>query len=132
MVIVGATSMDEERARAMAAGADGFLRMPVCEDELFREIGRVANVEYLWSGEHEGPGLFGPEPVLDGLAVRGMPDEVLQRLRQAIERGYPGDIDEAVERAEHLDPKVGRGLRALARSFDYAALLGLLGPSPEA
>ncbi len=132
VVIVGATSMDEERGRAMAAGADGFLRMPVCEDELFREIGRVAHVEYLWSGEREGPGLFGPEPVLDGLAVRGMPGEVLQGLRQAIERGYPGDIDEAVERAEHLDPKVGRGLRALARSFDYAALLGLLGPSPEA
>jgi PAS domain S-box-containing protein len=130
-IIIGATSMDEERVLALNAGANGFLRMPVCEDDLYGEIGRVANVGYVWSRQPYDLGQV-TEPPLDPHVAQGMPADLLEGLRMAVEAGYPEAIDLQVDRFEQIDPDVGRGLRVLARDFDYAALIRLLGTSPEA
>ena len=66
----------------------------------------------------------------EGLAaLRRLPADIRDRLRDAIEDGYPEEIEAQIVRAAAVDEVVGQRLRGLAHRFDYGSLLDLLGPS---
>lgn len=51
IVIVSASAMEENRAEALEAGANGFIRKPFREDEILEESARLIGASYLYEAE---------------------------------------------------------------------------------
>ncbi|MFZ4578883.1 MAG: response regulator [Myxococcota bacterium] len=127
VILLGVSGTAEERERARASGASGFLMQPVHEADLLAEIARVARVEYVHEGDSAvSNGVYSNSQDLK--AICALPVEVHEALRTAVESGYTDTIDELLTRIETSDPVAGDHLRCLAQKFDYDAMIALLEP----
>ena len=131
IIAVTATAFDEDRRKALEAGVDGFVRKPFKESELFEAIAACLPVEYLYLYE-DAPPPGGAEvaeasPAADmQAAVKALPVEQLQVLREAVTRGYMDRFLELTERIAVRDAPLAARFRDLADRYDYEALLRLL------
>jgi PAS domain S-box-containing protein len=125
VIAVTASAMDENRQDLMAIGADDFIGKPYREVELFQKIHSHTGVEFVYA---EDPTATGQEESgnLTPESLKGWPQDLLQRMREAV---ITADLDQLlaeIQEAEASDPRIAQGLRRLAEGFQYQKLLDLL------
>jgi CheY-like chemotaxis protein len=132
IIVVSAGALDETRAEALAAGADGFLPKPFRDGDLLAEIARLTGVRYVWSTSQPGvppaPAPAGAPPAA-GPAPRPerLPSGLVAALRAAAEIGDRAELLRLLPEVAGHDATLAAGLRPLAERYDYEALLAALG-----
>ena len=133
VIIIGltASSFEEERNVVLGAGCDDFLRKPCREASVLEMMRRHLGLRYVY-GE---PCIFAPSgiPVLreqnDGAevaAMRALPQELRERMKQAASRLDMAAIDALVEEARRLNPGLAATLASLAHDFEYDEISKLI------
>jgi CheY-like chemotaxis protein len=125
---VSASSFEEDRNEAVAAGADDFLSKPFREEVLFEKMRALLGVEYDYEAEEVAKNVPGVEDEAAGLtmAVTRLPGPLRERLRQATLRADLDAILALLGQAAEHDARGAARLRDLAERFGYQQLLDLL------
>ena len=127
IVMVSAGAMDENRAEALACGADGFIRKPFREEEILGELRRVLGVQYAYEdSETAATQAEAAAPSLDRGTVQGLPRDLVDAMRAATESGDMAQMLGVIDQVAALDDPLAQGLRKLAAQYDYDALANLL------
>ncbi len=131
VLAVTAAGFSDERAQALAAGADGYISKPVRREQLLEEIGRIAAVRY----EYEQPQLA----TLTATHVAGLYPEKLKQLpvaqRQSMDQALRlGDIQQLRKLVETIALEhagIAAGIGVLVDAYDYDRLQRLLDSAKE-
>jgi len=131
IIAVTASAMDENRQELMEIGADDFIGKPFREAELFQKIHAHVGVEYVYAEEpaaaaQEEAAEITPE------SLAGLPEELVQLMREAIIRADLDDLLEKIHEVEARAPRIAQTLRRLAEHFEYQRLLDVFGPGEPA
>ena len=125
IIAVTASAMDENRQDLMAIGADDFISKPFREIELFQKIHAHVGVKYDYA---EDPADVTQEEAteLTPQSFASWPQDLIDAMREAV---ITADLDlllVKIQEVETREPRLARGLRRLAESFQYQRLLDLL------
>ncbi|MEI8078110.1 MAG: response regulator, partial [bacterium] len=126
VLVVTAAGLADERAHALAAGANGYVAKPVRREELLAEIGRVTGVRYT---EEPVPvtGHAATEPAEpDATALARLPTELCRRLDHALRRGDIRQLRSLVEGLARDQAGLAVGLGRLIDNYQYDRLHCLL------
>jgi PAS domain S-box-containing protein len=143
IVAVTAHAFEEDRVRALAAGADRFLRKPFREAELFEVVAACLEVEYVTQGRLEARAErsdrsgrsadLGPPPVALGPeAALGLAPELRARLLDATTNADFFRLLELLEEVGQEAPGLAGRLKEMANAFEYDGLASLFQAGEEA
>jgi PAS domain S-box-containing protein len=128
IVAVTASAFDEERARVLAAGFDGFVRKPLRVEEVYAALAETLGLRF----RYEDPSAPAPAPAaLDPAAFASLPPDQREDLRLA---ALHGDLERLEELAAHLslrDAGLAQALCDRLAEFDYDAILDALSAPGE-
>ena len=124
IIAVTASAMDENRQELLAIGADDFISKPFRDADLFEKIHAHAGVEYDYADDAtaataEEAAELTPE------SLTGWSHDLVRAMRDAVITADLDGLLATIQEGEARDPRVARGLRRLAESFQYQALLDL-------
>ena len=128
ILAVSASVLDEDRDRVARAGVNGFIAKPYREDELLVTIAEHLGVEYVYArdGHDEACDTSAP-PTEVTLSSTVLPAELRARMQKATVNADLDLLLESIEEVAALYPALAEALGALASSYQYDALLALLG-----
>lgn len=121
VIAVSASSFEEDRREARAAGADEFISKPFRESELFRKAGRLLGIAWAYEKRAEAP------PPSRAFVGVDLPAPLRESLAAAVTSADPERIDALLDELAGKDPETAAALRELAESYEYERLLALLG-----
>ena len=122
VVALSANMMEDDRAAAMAAGCDVFLRKPFQNAEIFAALETQIGARFVYDEDAAAA----PEAALDDAALVEIPPDVRADLMRATELFDLGRMLQIIEQMRPAQPALADRLAALAQEFEYEALLGLL------
>lgn len=125
VIIVSASTLDDDRQRMLACGADDFIGKPIQAEELFEKLHVHLGVRYVY--QEEGPGNGGADPAALRASVESLPGELVERLRSAVVSLDLDRFREQLPEVASLRPELAERLGALARGYEIAALARVLG-----
>ncbi|MBF0527971.1 MAG: response regulator [Deltaproteobacteria bacterium] len=126
IIMLSADATDENRNKAIRAGADDFMTKPVSLTLLLEKIRISIGVEYIYAEPD------GKEKILSGsllslnremLAV--LPPELRQEIYESAIRSRHDRLLELTQKVAAIDPEMSRALRSLIAEFDYETLFQL-------
>ncbi len=115
-----ASAFEEDREAVMAAGCDAFVRKPLKENELFKVMGDLLGVRYVYEEEPE-PGV----PV-SRLELDELPAELVSGLNEAALALDMEKLYKVIERIQALSPQQANALRAAADDYRFDEILKAL------
>lgn len=128
ILAISASLMDGNSLKAIGAGADGFLRKPFRQAELFDAIARLTGIEYLYddsasiSRSDLDPSDRKPSPE----DFNSIPLHIVAELRAAVDSG---DMRSFVKQLEQIDwdrKAAVNYLAALAEEYNYSEIIRIL------
>ena len=122
IIILSASVLDDDHAAAMSAGCDLFLRKPFQDAEIFAALEAQIGARFVY----DETAAAAPEAAPDDAALAEIPPEVRAALTQATEEADLSRMLQLIEQMRPAQPALADQLAALAREFEYDALLGLL------
>ncbi|MEI6673546.1 MAG: response regulator [Verrucomicrobiota bacterium] len=128
VLVVTASGVADEKAQALAIGADGYISKPVRREQLLAEIGRVVGVRYVHDTDQAAPP---PPPLLDAAALTCLPDATCQLLAQALHRGDIQQLRDLLAGIESEHAGLAAGLRMLVDAYNYERLRCMLESIPR-
>lgn len=129
IVVLSASSFDEEREAVLASGANAFLRKPVTDDELLAVIGEQLGLDYEYR-EDEGKGQdAGRETVITGLpdGVASLPSALRADMTDAIALSDDMQLRTLIEKISPEQAETARALLVLVDRYDWDALEHIVG-----
>jgi CheY-like chemotaxis protein len=129
IIVLSASSLEDEPERVLAAGCDAFMRKPFRTDEIVEKIGRHLGLRYIYAEAQSAvptalpEGITPPEGVLIPEALAALPAEVLAGLEQAVVETNPTLIGQRIAQVREHNPALAEALAALADEFEYARIL---------
>lgn len=126
LLAISASAFDEERAQALAAGCDDFLRKLFRATELLEMMGRHLKFAFRYADETTGKAAAAPQKAIDPERLRALPELLLRQLQHAV---LHLDIQRTTEFAEQvagLGPVLGAWILGQVRELRYEQLLDLL------
>lgn len=130
VLVVTASGFADEKAQALAIGADGYVSKPVRRDRLFAEISRVTGVSYDHDTDPVAPPQAAP-PLLDAAALACLPAATRHLLEQALRRGDIQQLRDLIAGIEREHAGLAAGMRVLSDAYDYDRLYCLLESIPR-
>ncbi|HVO43384.1 MAG TPA: PAS domain S-box protein [Aggregatilineales bacterium] len=127
IITLSASAFEENRREAQVAGADDFLSKPFWETELFRKIGLLLCVKYVYAEEPTTAASLGDS--LAALTPHSLTRLSASLVLQIREATLKGDFDRVIELLDQIaveDAPVTEGLRHLAERFEGQRLLDML------
>jgi signal transduction histidine kinase/DNA-binding NarL/FixJ family response regulator/purine-cytosine permease-like protein len=128
IIAVSANVFDQDRARALSAGCDGFVPKPVRIVELLEQLQLHLSLEWVHRGGFDAAS--STETVAAAAELPAIPPpECLLTIREYARIGYVKGISEEIERMSALDPLYHRcatRLRDLARQFRTAEIVAFV------
>ncbi len=127
IIAVTANAFADDRDAALRAGANGYIRKPFKENELFDAIAQVARIEY----EYESvPGAASPaqsadQPPFSPEDAVILPPALATQIRQATLTANLNQLLILIAQVEEVSPAFARYLQYLANTFRYDDLLKL-------
>jgi PAS domain S-box-containing protein len=131
IISVSASAFADDRAEALAAGANAFVAKPVLEGELLEAIGRLLPLHY--ASETSALPTKNPDlakPPLRPEMLAALPTAWRDQLRAAAILADFSRIAQLIDELEPCHTPVAQGLAVLAYRFDADAILHLLDPNP--
>jgi len=125
IIAVSASVGTDDQAKSLEAGASAFLSKPVNQEHLFREIGRLLELSWIYQQDIGGDM---DEPIV------APPAAELLRLYDVAKTGNMGTIRELANDLAAGNAKFGAfaaRLRELADAYDSKALLAFVGSHVE-
>ena len=124
VIAVTASVFEDFRNKVKESGFDGFLGKPLQAAELYREIKRLTNFEFIdQSNLREDPALNSINetlPITPALAT-----EISEILKTGVDIGDAGAINELADRLiadSSVPSSLGREIKAKISVFDFSAL----------
>ncbi len=125
IIVVTANAFSETRRQVMATGADELLVKPYTDTELFRKIGALQAIRYVWA-ENAAPAPAVALPTPAELAT--VPDPLRRDICAAARHGDFERVKGLISQLQESCPAIATALRTLAENFDTQRLLDLLEP----
>jgi CheY-like chemotaxis protein len=127
IIAITASAFSEQRQEILAAGCDDMVIKPFRSHEIFETMDRVLDIEYIYEEADEAePGQM-PMVELTTAMLAGLPEELLQELRQETLVLNIEAISAVIDRIEPLAPDTAKGLREMVENFQMGRILELLG-----
>ena len=128
IIVLTASSFEDGRKDMAAIGADGYIRKPFGESELFEDLARCLSIKYVYAGEAVGPlpQQSAATTALSAEALSRLPKRLVQDLRAAACGANLKSLLTLISEVETHDAQAAEGLRELARRYDYEAILETL------
>ncbi|MFA5863355.1 MAG: response regulator [Phycisphaerae bacterium] len=132
VVVLTASSFEDGRRDMTAAGANGYIRKPFREPELFETIARCLGVEYVYAEEAAGslPRPSAATATLSAEALSRLPKDLIQGIRDTASGANLKLLLTLISQLETHDPQAAEGLRELANHYDYEAILRVFSGGP--
>jgi CheY-like chemotaxis protein len=127
VIMVSASVLRDEEQTALDAGAAAFIRKPVDEAILFATIGRILDVDYIYTGDLEIVNPTGELDDFDEVSSSGLSLSLCTALREAADGGDILAITSLIEEAEDTNQGIANSLREMAAAYDYEGILEFLG-----
>jgi PAS domain S-box-containing protein len=128
IIVLTASSFEDGRKDMAAIGVDGYIRKPFRESELFENLARCLNIQYVYA-EEAGGSLAQPSAATatpSAEALSHLPKSLVQDLRAAASGANLKSLLALIRQVETHDAQAAEGLRELAARYDYEAILGVL------
>jgi CheY-like chemotaxis protein len=128
IIVLTASSFEDGRQDMIAAGADGYIRKPFRESELFETIARCLGLRYVYAEEAAGslPVQSTATAALSAEMLSRLPKDLVQGIRDAASGANLKLLLTLISRVGTHDARAEGGLRELAARYDYEAILGVL------
>lgn len=121
VVIITASVFDEDYKECMICGADAFIRKPYLEEELLREISRLANVQYEYGMQENITTV-----IVTTEHLRTVPRDAIKAIAGSIIKGDLDELLASFERLDGVDERVRDSLKIMAKGYQYDELLSLM------
>jgi CheY-like chemotaxis protein len=125
IIALTAQAFEEDRVKIMQAGCDDFIRKPYRDIELFDALTRHLGLRFIYEKKAAAPS-SGPEMKLKPEQLGALPQDLVNKLHQAVEGLDPERINDVINKITQHDPPIGGALQKLANRLDYDHLLQLL------
>ncbi len=125
IVVLSASSFDEDREAVLASGADAFLRKPVTDDDLLTVIGEQLGLEYEYREVGEGGGGIDLACLSD--AAASLPPALRAEMQQAVAQADDIRLRSLIDRISPDRAETARALLAVLDRFDWDALEAAIG-----
>jgi PAS domain S-box-containing protein len=122
IVAVTASVFKEQHKELFDAGMNDLVRKPYRIDELYDCLARQLGVKYVYQQAVEEPKATELTPAM----MAALPQELRQRLHEALDDLDYEHIIAAIGEAGECDPDLARTLTQLAKNFDYPTILHAL------
>jgi CheY-like chemotaxis protein len=128
IIIVTASSFEDGQQDMTAAGANGYIRKPFRESELFDALALCLSVKYVYADEAASslPQPSAAAATLSAEALCRLPKDLVQGIRDTASGANLKPLLAFISQLEGHDAQAAEGLRELANHFDYEAILRLL------
>jgi CheY-like chemotaxis protein len=129
ILIMTTSSFEEERAVAVAAGCDDFLRKPFRETDLLEMMGRHLGMRYVYEEafKEEQGGLHKHIDIQELTSkLAALPAELLEKLEAAAIRAKMNETNALIAVIRDHDATVAEALTALANDFEYPRIVTLI------
>ncbi|MBX3178795.1 MAG: CHASE domain-containing protein [Candidatus Hydrogenedentes bacterium] len=127
VIAVTASAFEDDERAVLASGVDGYVRKPYRPQTIFEVLGKHLGLRYVYKevpAARPGKSMSG-HITADDLA--GVPEALLDAMRQAVAAGDMGRLKGLVAGATGLDDAVAGALNAIAGEYDYDRLGEVLG-----
>ncbi|TFH38492.1 MAG: response regulator [Chrysiogenales bacterium] len=128
IVAVTASAFAEDREKVLNWGADGYLRKPFKDHELFDFLKTFLGIEYVYE-EDTAPARGGaarPSKPLSPESLRELPDGLIDEMLKATLNLDQDRLMELIDGAGGVNERTIEGLKEMVKSYRYDALIGLL------
>ncbi len=132
VIALTASAFEDERAQALAAGCDDFVRKPFQPDHIFEAIARYLPVQYHYKPASEASsGWVHDQPPVTPVsqvaaAMQAMPQDWRQTLHKAAIRGSDEQIMQLVQRLPPEQAALAETLTTWAQAFQFDPILEVL------
>ncbi|HPX97315.1 MAG TPA: ATP-binding protein, partial [Thermotogota bacterium] len=126
VIAVTASAFEDEEKSVSATGVDGYLRKPVCPDDLFELIEKLLKARFLYKDPETAPSDSERAPLIQQEDLASIPDSVRLEMRKALEEGEMLKLKGLIDRIKESDPRIAQGLLFLVKRYDYEQLGKLL------
>lgn len=129
IIVLSASSFEDEREVALARGCDDFLRKPIREAQVFEMLHRHLGVRFLYEEQLSPAAATArqtPRQVLTPEALAALPPDVLAALRRAAEILDAETIRDLLVSITQHDATLAQAVEALLAEYRFDVLLELL------
>ncbi|ATG90985.1 ATP-binding protein [Methylomonas koyamae] len=120
IVAVTASAFMEQREEMLHAGMDGFIRKPYRAEEIYACLAEQLGLEFVYRNDTPGTA---QDDTLTAEMLAGLPAELRQELRTALESLEHPRIAQTLDRIGELDRPLQKILAQLVENFDYPTIL---------
>ncbi len=121
IIVVSASTFEENRKHAQDVGADDFLGKPFREQDLFQKTGQLLNLPFIYEEEARETALASP-------AQLTIPEPLVGAIRAAVVSADMEKLQNLIDDLARTDSGTAAALRQLADGFEYERLLVLTDP----
>jgi CheY-like chemotaxis protein len=125
IIIVSASAYDIDKAQIAKLDADGFIRKPFEEKELFQKMGRCLDINYIYE-DAIPKNKKNYNNRLEKQDIEKLPNELKNSIIEAIKNAQIDKLKELIAECRDLSPEFAEKLVSLANRYEYEALLKLL------
>ncbi|MFZ4616606.1 MAG: PAS domain S-box protein [Rectinemataceae bacterium] len=124
IVVLTASSFEEERKKEIAGLVQGYLRKPFHEEELFAVIGDILGIEYDYEEEMASPALGQDADGvrISGQDMAGLPDQLVLKMRNAVSVADFNHLVDLIGSIDVAHSALAQRLLILADKYDLDGL----------
>lgn len=132
VIALSASTLENDSAKAMAAGCDDFIGKPFREADLFEMLEKYLDVRFIYEEEYNEEILAECQirtkhpPVLNQKDMAQLPPELLGELKQSALKGDTDSIYSLIDNARPYNAALADALTALADEFEFDKILNIV------
>jgi signal transduction histidine kinase/CheY-like chemotaxis protein len=132
VIVLTASSFEDGRQDMSAAGANGYIRKPFRESELFETIAHCLGINYVYEEEVASslPKLSTATATLTAEALSRLPKDLIQGIKDTASGANLKLLLSLISQLETHDAQAAEALRELANHYDYEAILRVFPGDP--
>ena len=131
IIATTASSFEEDRALALAAGCDDFLHKPLREADLFELLRKYLGVRYVYAASYASPETNADgQPAVTPAMLAALPDELRARLQQAVEAINLEQTNQLITQIRSRNAALAEALTGLMKHYRFDLLQKLFEEQP--